>query len=105
MKLSEKREVLVGNLFQRLISASKPTQHPDLYFKNPFTDKWQHLFRVSDNKLYMQPSFFHNSVGQSVQLSCDVTYGHDEVCSINITGDYVHRNRMLPKDFFVQKKL
>jgi len=101
MKLSEKREVLVGDMFQRLVSESKPTRHPDLYFKNPITNKWQHLFRVSYNTLYMRPSFLHNSVGQSVQLSCDFTYGQNEVCSINISGDYIRRNEMLPKNFFV----
>jgi hypothetical protein len=54
----------------------------------------------------MHPSFLHNnSVGQSVQLSCDVTYGHDDVCNVNITGDYIRRNRMLPMEFFVKKQL
>jgi hypothetical protein len=72
MTLEEKCEVLLSDKFQQCMKDSKPTRFPDLYFRNPYTDDQQHLFRVVDKELLMRPSFMRNVATGSVNLHCDI---------------------------------
>jgi len=72
MTLGDKCEVLLSSNVQQSIKDSKPTRYPDLYFRNPYTGDYQHLFRVVDKELLMRPSFMPNVATGSVNLHCDI---------------------------------
>jgi hypothetical protein len=58
----ERKEVFLSNHFQEHIENAKITRNPDIYYQNPFTNKYQHLFRIVGNDLIMRPSCVVNSV-------------------------------------------
>ena len=72
MTFEEKCDVLLSDEFQQIIKDAKPTGHPDIYYRNPYTEDYQHLFRVVDKELIMRPSFMPNSTTASVNLHCSI---------------------------------
>ena len=104
MSCADKKDIITSPRFQSYISNSATTRHPDIYFKSPFTNQWQHLFRVADGTIYMCPSFLENNVGQSVQLQCTVLYDENGSCQVDITGDYIRRSGISPCDLFVSTR-
>jgi hypothetical protein len=85
----ERKEVFLSNPFQEHIENAKITRNPDIYYQNPFTNKYQHLFRIVGNDLIMHPSCVVNSVKGSVNLHCtvkqDVSSG---MTSVSWIGDF-----------------
>ena len=70
MTLEEKSDIFLSEDFQQHIVEAKPSCHPDIYYRNPFTEQYQHLFRVVDKELLMRPSFMANKVTGSVNMKC-----------------------------------
>jgi hypothetical protein len=57
MTQEDKCEVLLSDDFQEHIKLSKPTRNPDIYYRNPYNDEWEHLFRVVGKELLMRSSY------------------------------------------------
>ena len=89
MSRDEKKDIIASDTLQTYICKSGTTRHPDIYFKSPFTNEWQHLFRVGDGMIYMRPSFLENDVVQSVQLNFTVLYDDNGTCKVDFKGDYL----------------
>jgi hypothetical protein len=87
--------------FQDYIRNAKPTRNPDIYYMNPFTNDYQHLFRV-DTELIMRPSFAGNSNASSINLK---TIIHHDINSgdtvVTLQGDYLTTIGMEPSQLFV----
>jgi len=73
MTFDEKSDVFLSDIFKTCVKGSKPTVHADIYYRNPFTDEHQHLFRVVDKELLMRPSCVNNNNTGSVNLQCIIT--------------------------------
>lgn len=96
-------EIFMSSRFQSYIMESKVTRRPDIYYSSPFTKDYQHLFRVSENIVYMRPSFLKNDIGHSIQLQCSVTFDEDEVCKINWKGEFLRGHSVSPSDMFIDR--
>lgn len=72
MSNEDKCGALLSEEFQQCLRVGKPTRHPDIYYRNPFTDEYQQLFRVIDKELVMRPSFVANSATGSVNMTCNM---------------------------------
>ena len=72
--IEDKREILFNEDFKLALQMAKPTRYPDIYYSNPFTEEYQHLFRVLNNDLVMRPSFYSNDVSGSVNIPCKLEY-------------------------------
>jgi hypothetical protein len=70
MTQGEKCEVLLSDKFQLKIKHASPCRNPDIYYRNPYTEEWQHLFRVVGIDLLMRPSNIANHCTGSVNLQC-----------------------------------
>jgi hypothetical protein len=88
--------------FHRAMVISTPTKNPDIYFQNPFTKQYQHLFRVCDKEsLVMRPSFLANSDSRSSTLTCDITYSDEKgILLVKWNGDYVRKGDKTASDWF-----
>jgi len=73
MTFEEKCDALLSDTFQSYILSAKPTLHADIYYRSPFNDKHQHLFRVVDMDLIMRPSCIPNKNTGSVNLQCIIS--------------------------------
>lgn len=101
MSIAKKCEVFLSSKLDGCIDDSEATRFPDLYFWNPFTASYQHLFRVMNKELVMRPSFLDNTLSSSSQVQCQVSY--DTVGSIQMkwVGDYLSCNKVNPRDLFI----
>lgn len=102
MNVQERRRGYASEQFHDALVRSPPTKNPDLYFLNPFTMEWQHLFRVGDKGLQMRPSFLDNCDTSSSNLNVVISYGKDdEVMTVSIDGPYLKKARMDPSILFI----
>jgi hypothetical protein len=63
MPVNERKVAINSREFINALSNCKPTKNPDIYYKNPTTGHYQHLFRVTDKKvLSMRLSFLENNI-------------------------------------------
>jgi hypothetical protein len=102
MSIPKKCAVFLSSKLDGCIDDSEATRFPDLYFCNPFTGTYQHLFRVINKELVMRPSFLDNNLSSSSQVQCQVSY--DTVSGlIGMTwkGDYLSYNKISPEELFV----
>jgi hypothetical protein len=92
--------------FHNAMVLSLPTKCPDIYYTNPFTKEWQHLFRLGDKGLQMRPSFLDNSDSCSATLSCEISYSTDEreAMDVSWSGTYLKRGQASPSVWFIQHK-
>jgi len=104
MSRDEKKDIIASDTLQTYICKSGTTRHPDIYFKSPFTNEWQHLFRVGDGMIYMRPSFLENDVVQSVQLNFTVLYDDNGTCKVDFKGDYLWRSGLAPGELFINTR-
>jgi hypothetical protein len=84
MTPEERCELLLNDKFQEHIRNAKTTRNPDIYYRNPYTNEWQHLFRVIGKELLMRPSNLANRVTGSVNLRCVMEYDN-ESGKLNVT--------------------
>lgn len=100
----DKREVFFSEEFEVALKNAKPTRYPDIYYKNPFTDEYQHLFRVVNKELIMRPSFAANINSGSVNVHCNIT--HDETSGkavVTWVDDQFPLRGREPADLFLGK--
>jgi hypothetical protein len=106
MNEEERKQGYASERFHDALVSSPPTRNPDLYFFNPFTNQWQHLFRVydkGDKGLQMRPSFLDNPDTSSSNLNVEITYGTvDECLSVNIEGAYLRKEKINPSSLFIK---
>ncbi len=101
MSMQEKCEAFLSAKVNQCLGSSEATRNPDIYFSNPFTNEYQHLFRILDKKMVMRPSFLDNNVTSSVNLLCLVTYNDTSgKINVNWTGDYIRSTGISPQGFF-----
>jgi hypothetical protein len=103
----ERADAYLSDEFHGALVDSKPTRNPDLYFKNPFTGKYQNLFRFDKNVLVMRPSFIENSVTSSTTVECSIHYisrGNDAI-NVSWEGAYVKMSFHLVLGLFKVKEL
>jgi hypothetical protein len=101
MTTEDKCDILLSDEFQEYVQKSRPTKNPDLYFRNPFTNQWIHLFRV-DTQLKMRPSFVNNDNSNSVTLKYNIH--HDDVTGRTVViwqGEYLKSIGKEPSRLFV----
>jgi hypothetical protein len=102
MTTKQRCDALLSPEFVSNFRSSIPTKQPDIYFRNPFTNDYQHLFRVVDKDLIMRPSFLDNSTTSSVTLQCAIS--HDKITGIaqvSWNGDYLRFSKQLPSIWFI----
>jgi hypothetical protein len=99
----EQADAFLSDEFHGALVDSKPTRNPDLYFKNPFTGKYQNLFRFDKNVLVMRPSFIENSVTSSTTVKCSINYisGGNDAINVSWEGAYVKMPDVSPSAWFV----
>lgn len=102
----QRSDAFLSDEFHAALITSLPTRNPDLYFKNPFTGTYQHLFRFDNNALVMRPSFLDNSITSSTTVKCEISYsqGHNEAIEIKWSGVYVKMSKVTPSDWFITGK-
>lgn len=103
MPVSQRKVALNSREFINALSLCKPTKNPDLYYKNPTTGHYQHLFRVVDKKiLSMRLSFLDNDITTSVICRCNIDYDTNSGnVQVSWEGNYVKRGRQDPSTWFV----
>jgi hypothetical protein len=88
--------------FHEAMINSHPTKNPDLYFKNPFNESYQHLFRVGTDELLMRPSFLDNSDTSSTTVRCNIVYAEEDgTIDVSWTGEFVRQSKDTPCHWFV----
>lgn len=102
-KMTEKdrKAAFLSNAFSNALKESRPTKNPDLYYMNPFTGEYQHVFRVLKKDLLMRLSFLDNDNSSSVIVHCSITY--DDTTGkllVSWSGDYVRRSKDAPSTWF-----
>jgi len=101
-----RRDVFLSDCFHDCLLKSTPTKNPDIYYKNPFTDSYQHLFRIDkDHKdLIMRPCFLNNSNLSSSTLRCKISYSTDnDIVKVSWDGDYVRKCSDSPSNWFIKQ--
>jgi hypothetical protein len=104
MSMSDKdrKRGYASDSFHAALKSTIPTKNPDIYYENPFTKEWQHLFRICDNALQMRPSFLDNSDTSSVTLQCHITYiGEEDIMTVSVNGTYLKREKLCPRSLFI----
>jgi hypothetical protein len=103
MSVSQRKAGFISQQFITALVQSKPTKNADIYFRNPLTGHYQHLFRVMDKKiLSMRLSFLDNEISSSVIVRCSIN--NDKVTgkvSVTWEGDYVRRSGDKPSSWFI----
>jgi hypothetical protein len=104
MTLQEKCQAFMSSEFSRSMRESDATRNPDLYFCNPYTGTYQHLFRVHNKELVMRLSYVDNCPTSSIQLQCEIQYNEATGnLSLNWGGDYLKSISTNPSAFFVNR--
>jgi len=78
MNAEQKVNAFLSNEFDEILVNSVPTQHPDIYYTSPFTECYQHIFRVCKDELVMRLSFLKNSNTSSCTLRCIISHHDDD---------------------------
>jgi hypothetical protein len=105
MSIQKKCETFLSSKLDGCIDESEATRYPDLYFCNPFTGSYQHLFRVLNKELVMRPSFLDNNLTSSVQIQSQVTYDSTSgSIRMKWAGDYLSSNKVTPADLFIRSQ-
>lgn len=100
--IEEKRECFFSEDFKLAMQMAKPTWYPDIYYSNPFTGDYQHLFRVLNKELVMRPSFSRNDVSGSVNIRCDVDYDKaSETVTVKWSQDTFKMYQRKPHELFI----
>lgn len=103
MTAEDRKRGYASEQFHDALVCSPPTKKTDLYFLNPFTKEWQHLFRVYDKGIQMRPSFLDNPDTSSSYLNVKITYGKvDECMTVNIDGTYIKKEKINPSSLFIK---
>lgn len=102
MDVEQRKQGYASHDFHNFMIHSSPTKNPDIYVCNPFTDEWEHLFRVGEKCLEMRPSFLDNSDTSSSLLRCDITYDRsNENIVVTIKGPYLKKENIEPSSLFI----
>jgi hypothetical protein len=105
MIAEELSDFILGDSFQSYVKDSSVTSYPDIYFRNPFNNDYQHLFCVSSKVMFMWPSFMENVVERSVQfLQCAVEYNEESCCVVQWKGDCLKRIVSSPANLFIKER-
>ena len=98
-----KKVALSSDVFQEEILMGSVTKNPDVYYVNPFTGKYQHLFRVSGTELIMRPSTMKQNNSTSITLVCKIEHDllHSGKTEVYWSGDLLQREKILPSSLFV----
>jgi hypothetical protein len=91
-------------VFQEEILMGSVTKHPDVYYVNPFTGKYQHLFCVSGTELTMRPSTMKQNNSASITLVvCKIEHDllHSGNTEVYWSGDLLQREEILPSFLFI----
>jgi hypothetical protein len=102
MPAEERKIQFCSNEFQDELLDASVTKNPDIYYKNPFTKEWQHLFRVShQGQLIMRPSFLRQTNSSSVIVKCTVRHDfNSDTSDIVWSGEIVQRLGSEPLKWF-----
>jgi hypothetical protein len=104
MTLQEKCQAFMSSEFSRSMKEGDATRNPDLYFCNPYTGTYQHLFRVHNKELVMRLSYVDNCPTSSIQLQCEIKYNEATGnLSLNWGGDYLKSIGTNPSAFFINR--
>lgn len=102
MKPEERKIGFLSDEFHRALVDSAPTKNPDIYYLNPFTDEYQHLFRVVDKQLTMRPSFLPNNNGSSSVVRCVISHCTETgETTVEWSGDFFRRGERSARECFV----
>jgi hypothetical protein len=101
MTTAEKVDTLLSKDIQCHIENSAKTSQPDIYYRNPFTDEQQHLFRVLDKDLIMRPSFMDNKLTGSVNMQCSILCDAEQgTIVVKWNGEVINGLEQHPSTFF-----
>jgi hypothetical protein len=101
MAVKDRKSGYQSTQFFQALRQSKPTKNPDLYFRNPFNDQYQHLFRVVKKDLQVRLSFLDNDISASIMMHCSISHKEDDNnLVVSWSGDYVRRSKVLPSSWF-----
>jgi len=93
MTTKERKKGFASDQFHAALLTDTPTKHPDIYYINPFTKDFQHLFRVIDSKdLTMRLSFLDNPSSSSINVHCVITCDNNtDKVDVKWTGSYTNQ--------------
>ena len=93
MTIKERKRGFASDQLHAALLTATPTKHPDIYYLNPFTTDFQHLFRVLDSKdLTMHPSFLDNPCSSLINVHCVITYDNNtDKVDVKWTGSYTNQ--------------
>ena len=106
MTVDQRKAGFGSDELHNALVSSLPTKNPDIYYKNPFTGEWQHLFRLGDKGLQMRPSFLDNSDSGSSTLTCEISYNNNgEQMEISWSGSYLKKKKTTGDTLFIPSHL
>jgi hypothetical protein len=101
MSNKERKDGFLSDEFVKALIESKPTKNPDIYYINPFTGEYQHVFRIIKKDLLMRLSFLDNDIRSSVVVNCSITNCETTgKVDVSWSGDYVRRSKESPSSWF-----
>jgi hypothetical protein len=100
----ERQDAFLSDLFQEEILKSSVSKHPDIYYVNPFTCKYQNLFRFIGKDLHMRPSDIDQNNSASINVICKIDYDMEHSngkIEVKWSGDLVNKLKHLPSSWFI----
>ena len=98
----QRKDLFSSNEFQEHVLTATVSKNPDIYYVNPFTDKYQNLFRVIGSDLHMRPSNLSQNNSSSVTVVCTIDHncisgGKTEV---SWSGELIRTKQIIPSSLF-----
>lgn len=100
---SVRAKYLLSDEFFNCFQALGPTKNPDLYYRDPFTHNYQHLFRMNGKVLQMRPSTAKQDGRNSKFVKCFIECGptKDSKISVKWSGDLLRLGKQEPAAWFI----
>ena len=93
MSANQKMNVFSSKEFLNKLISSTVSRHPDIYYVQPFTKEYQHMFHVVENEPIMRPSFLKQDNSASVVVHCQITQNFDSnKTEVLWSGNYIQKN-------------
>lgn len=102
MTVRDRKAGYQSSEFFQALRQLRSTKNPDLYFRNPLNDQYQHLFRVVKKDLQVRLSFLDNDISSSVLMHCTISHKNcNDDLVVSWSGDYIRRSNIDPSSWFI----